>query len=324
MPLSHRKLAAWYPQFAQQLEAGLAFTDALRTSRGTGMPAEALETMAQAIEAGGTVETAFAAAANWLPPSDRLVLTAAAEAGRFTHTLRSLGARHQQVYRAQLKLLAACAYPIGVLHVGMLLRPILGMIDWEKGFMWSSVGYAAAVARTLVPFWLVVLVVVALARRGNPVIGALGRGLPILGGYFRHQALSDFAFTLGSFLEAGVRIDRAWAHAGAAATTPDLRRAAEAMGPVIARGERPGAKLAAWPCFPADFVSLYHTGETAGQLDQNLLLLARNYAERAGRSLMAATIVYSALLFLVVALLTAIMVFSAYAGYFKMIEKLGN
>jgi type II secretory pathway component PulF len=322
--LSHRKLAAWYPQLAQQLEAGLAFTDALRSSRGTGMPEIALEAMAQAVETGNTVQAALDAGAAWLPEADRLMLAAAAEAGRFTHVLQNLATRHSQVYAAQLKLGGACLYPVGVLHLGLLLRPILGMIDWEKGFAWNTVGYVAAVARPLVPFWGAVILVVMLARRGNRHVAALGRALPILGRYFRLQGLSDFAFALGSFLDAGMPIDRAWTVSGMASKSPDLRRAAETIGAVIARGERPGPRLATLSCFPADFSALYHTGESTGQLDQNLLHLARLYRERADRTLLAATFAYSALLFLVVALFAAFTVLQAYSGYFKMIGNLAS
>ena len=51
----------------------------------------------------------------------------------------------------------------------------------------------------------------------------------LLARYVRAQGLSDFAFALGNFLEAGLRIDRAWSVAGAITTRADLRKAAGAI-----------------------------------------------------------------------------------------------
>jgi type II secretory pathway component PulF len=256
--------------------------------------------------------------------SDRMVLASAAEAGRLPRTLRSLSARHAQLAAAHFRLIAACAYPLGVLHLGILLRPILSMIDWDKGFQWNSLTYVGAVLSGLVPLWLLILGMVFLARRRPQTAAAIGRRIPLIAGYVRQQSLADFAFNLGNFVDAGVRIDHAWATAGAGSTAPDLRNAANAITSVIARGERPGAKLAAWPCFPADFVALYRTGEYTGQLEQNLLQLATQYQERANRTLTVATLVFPAIMFLIVAVTIAVQVLKAYAGYFKMIEKLGS
>src|SRR4051812_2385651 len=97
MLLGHRKLSAWYYAFAQQLEAGLPFAEAVRSSRGAGLATAALDAMAREIEAGRSIENAFAVAERWLPLSDRLVLSASAEAGRLPSTLRALAARHAQL-----------------------------------------------------------------------------------------------------------------------------------------------------------------------------------------------------------------------------------
>ena len=45
MSLGHRKLARWYGQLAQQLDAGLPFAAALRSSSGGGVPVAELEAM---------------------------------------------------------------------------------------------------------------------------------------------------------------------------------------------------------------------------------------------------------------------------------------
>jgi type II secretory pathway component PulF len=324
MVLGHRKLSAWYQQLAQNLEAGLPLAVALRSSRGTGAPDRAMDVMAARIEAGGSVPDALGCAGSWLPYADLLALTAAAEAGRMPRTLHSLSARHAQIGAAKLRMALACAYPLGVLHFGLLLLPVVRMIDWEKGFQWSTSAYLRGIGMTILPLWGLGIGIWILVRRGNPLMRGVTRLLPALSGYLRAQALADFSFALGNFLEAGVPIGQAWAAAGLITRSRDLKSAAKAMEGTIARGEAPGTKLDAWDCFPADFVALYRTGEATGQLEANLLRLAAQKQEAANRSLAFATLLYPTLMFLVVAGAVAYFVVSIYAGYLKMLGKLAE
>ncbi len=324
MSLSHRRLSSWYHQLAQQLEAGLPFADAVRSAGGTGLPDAGLEAVAGTVEAGGTIAAAWKAAERWLPLADRLVLSAAAESGRMPAVLTSLAQRHQQLGAAKLRAALACMYPLVLLHVGLIVLPLTGMIDWEKGFAWNPGAYARTLVLTLLPLWTILVVLAILIRRQHPALTRLARMLPFIGNYFHAQGLADFAFALESFLAAGVRIDRAWALTGSIANDPTLKRAAAAMHEAMTRGERPGPRLAAWPCFPPDFVALYSTGEASGQLEQNLLRLASQQQDRAKRALTVSTLVYPSLGLAAVAAVVVVHVVRFYAGYLKMIEQLAS
>jgi type II secretory pathway component PulF len=319
MPLSHRRLAAWYVQLAQQLEAGLPLAAALRTGRG-----RAIETMAGTIERGGSTDDALRAGAGWLPLPDQLALSAAAEAGRLPQTLRALSARHAQLAKAQLRIVLACLYPLGILHFGLLLLPLTRMIDWEKGVLWSTTGYIRGVAVTVGPLWVVLAILAVLARRQSPVLTHIARLLPAARGYVKAQALADLAFNLGNFLEAGVPIGRAWATAGLITRSPELKPAADAMAAAVERGEPPSRHLPQWRCFPPEFVTEYRTGEATGQLEASLGRLTAQYQEAAGRSLAFATLLYPAVVFLIVAGGVVYFVVSLYAGYLRMITKMAE
>jgi type II secretory pathway component PulF len=324
VPLGHRKLAAWYEQLAQHLDAGVPLPIALRASQGAGAPAAALEQMARKLESGASIEAVLNSAGRWLPATDALALSAAAGAGRMPQTLRNLAVRHTQIGTTQLKMALACAYPIGVLHFALLLLPVVRMIDWERGFHWSTPLFVQTLAVTVVPLWLAGLVLFVLARRGNPVVHGTLQVLPALRGYVRAQALADFSFILGSLLDAGVPIGRAWATAGQLSRSAALRTAARKIEARIARGERPSAHLAASPCFPPDFIALYRTGEATGKLDANLLRLAAQNQDAANRSLSLATLIYPGILFILVAIGVAYFVISIYAGYLEMLGKIAE
>lgn len=324
MSLGHRKLSAWYHQLAQQLEAGLPFADALRSSRGTGAPSPGVEAMAATIEAGGSIDDALTRANAWLPSADRLFLSAAATAGRMPRTLHVLSARHARLGAAQLRIVLACLYPAAVLHLGLFLLPVMRMIDWEKGFTWDTAAYVRGLAVTLLPLWGVACIVWILLRRQNPIAVGLSRLTPIVGGYLRAQALSDFSFALGTFLEAGVPIDQAWSAAGIVSRSPRLKSGANAIGLVIARGEPPGPALTSTNCFPPDFVALYRSGEATGQLEQNLSRLSEQNQEQAQRALTLATIVYPGLMLVAVAAGVGYAVITIYGGYLEMLTRLAE
>ncbi|HTO02345.1 MAG TPA: type II secretion system F family protein [Opitutus sp.] len=324
MHLSHGKLSAWYHQLGQQLGAGLPLPDALRASRGAGIPSETLNAMAAAISAGGNTNDALNASAGRLPPADRVSLAASALAGRMPQTLQALSVRHAQLAAAKMKTVLACLYPAAVLHLGLLLLPIVRMIDWEKGFAWDAVAYARGLAFTLLPLWTAAIFIGVFMRRQNSVTLRLLQKLPIVGTYFRTQSLSDFSFTLGNLLEAGVPIDRAWSMAGLSSRSPQLKAAAKSMGLVIARGEQPGAALEALHCFPPEFAALYRTGEMSGQLDQNLQRLSALNQEQAQRALSLAAMVYPGLMFIAVAAGVAYFVISVYGGYLKMLTEMAG
>lgn len=319
MPLRHRRLATWYLQLAQQLDAGLRFAEALECSGGTGVPAVGLRKMANVITAGGTVEDALRAGSVWIPYADQLALAAAGEGGRLPVTLRHLATRHTELGAAKQRAVLACIYPLGVLHVGLLLFPLTRMIDWEKGFFWSTATYLRGAAWGLLPVWGVIAAVFIMARRQHPLLKWIAEVMPALRGYTRAQALADFSFALGNFLSSGIPIGRAWATSGLISHSSRLKAAAKAMETKISLGEAPGRSLATWACFPPDFVALYQTGEMTGQLEANLSRLTAQNQDAANDALKRASFIYPAALFLVVAGGVVYFVVTFYAGYLKMI-----
>ena len=317
--LSHKKIASFYLQLAQQLDAGFTLAAALRSSGGA--PLAGTEAMARWIEAGGSLDHAMTKAEDWLPKSDRPFLSAAALSGRLPLTLRNLAARHTQISATQAGLALACAYPVVILHLALLIFPVMRMIDWGKGLQWSTTGYLGTLAVTILPLWGAAWWIFVLARRESPVLGRVLDLMPGIRGYRKAQALAEFTFTLSNLLDAGVLIAQAWAVAGAAARSAALRQAGLAMHDTIMQGEPPGLHLADHACFPTDYVAFYRAGELSGQLDQNLKTLATQSADRAQTILKITAGVYAGGVFLLVAAMVLYFVFSFYSGYFNMFDK---
>jgi type II secretory pathway component PulF len=322
--LSHRDLAAWYTPLAQQLEAGVTLRDALASTaapqrlRALGMA------MAARIHAGAAIDATLRTAEKEIPSSDLQSLSAAAHAGCLPQVLHRLAARHLRLAGAEMRVVLACAYPLVLVHVGIVLMPILRQIDWEKGLQWNLWSYLRDVALLLVPLWIVLAGIYVLARRHSPALRAVALRLPATGAYLRTQALSDLSFTLGNLLSAGAPIGESWATAGLVTHSPALLNAADTLHAVVRRGEPPGPHLSAHACFPPDFIARYRSGETTGTLDSTLLKLSDEYQDTANRALTLAALLYPALVFLLVAAAVVYGVLSFYAGYLKMVTKLAE
>lgn len=324
MYLSHRTLATWYTQLAQQLEAGMTLRDALEGPVAGHALRKVTQQMADRIKAGGSTDDALRLANKVAPQADLLSLSAAAEAGRMPQVLRGLAARHTRLATAKFRMVLACIYPLGVAHVGLLLVPVTQMIDWQKGFQWSTALYLRELLLLLGPLWLLLGGVYVLARQHSPILRRVAAALPGTRGYLRNQSLSDLSFALGNFLAAGVPIGDAWATVGLTSRSPQLKIAAEAMAGVVERGVPPGRRLGNWSCFPPEFVAQYQTGENTGHLDQALIRMSESYQDTANRYLTFTTLLYPSLVFLFVAGMVVYGVLTMYAGYLRMLTKMAE
>jgi general secretion pathway protein F/type IV pilus assembly protein PilC len=321
MSLNHKKISAWYLQLAQQLEAGLPLIAAIRSNAGA--PAAGREALASRLEQGEPFSNAIGATGSWLPRDDRPFLATASSSGRLPRTLRNLSARHSQLAAASSRVVLACVYPVGVLHVALLMFPVLRMLDWEGGgFRWDGAAWLGSVACTLLPLWALAITARVLAKRESPLFDRVLRLLPVLRRYRREQSLADFSFALGNLLEAGAPIGEAWATAGRASRSPVLDAAARSIRETIRQGRRPGERLEAFSCFPDDFVTLYRTGEATGQLDADLLRLSGLHQENANASLRMATLFYPGLIFAAVVVVVGYHIIRFVSGYVNELNKL--
>jgi len=320
LTLPSTKLSRFYHQLAQQLGAGLTLAQSLRAA--SDAPATDSHRLAALAENGASVTQIITSAGDWLPPTDRPFLIAAAASGRLPRVLVNLSERHAQIAQMRRRVTLACIYPIGVFHLGVLVFSLLRLIDFDVGLRWSLPAYLGNVFTILLPAWALVSIFYLLVRRDNPLALALLNVLPAIGGYRRHQALADFSFALGNLLEGGAPIGQAWLTAGGIARSPRINAAAKEIHARIDAGEAPGPHLAATGVFPPEFIARYRTGETTGSLDNTLLALATDHQATANQRLMAATMLYPSLLFGAVAVMVAWLVITFALQYFAKINSL--
>ncbi len=315
---SHKDLSNWYAQLGQHLEAGVLLAEALRLCEG--MPIKGRSAMAERLERGDTFNSVIAAAPKWLPRADRQFMVAGMETGSLPLTLHNLSERHASIGATQMKLILGLVYPIGVLHVAALLLPITRMIDYESGVNWDLPQYIFESAMIIIPIWFVILSIFFLARSDHPLLTKILRCFPILRAYSHAQALADLAYSLGTFIAAGVPVPSAWRLSVKLVNDARYTKMATQLEPTFAAGKDPSRELKQFKCLPADFRAFYRTGADSGKLDSNLLIAGRQYQERANRAMTFAALAYPTLVMAAVAALVIMTIFKVFGGYLQMFE----
>jgi type II secretory pathway component PulF len=319
---SHKDLSNWYAQVGQHLEAGALISDAIRLCEG--MPPKGRVAIAERLERGEAFAVVMRNAPKWLPLADRQFMLAGMETGSLPLTLQNLATRHASIGATQVKLMLGLTYPLGVLHLAALLLPIARMIDYEHGVQWDLATYLIETALILIPIWLVIASIFYLVRSHNPMIPHLLRILPILRKYSQYQALADLAYSLGTFIAAGVPVPSAWRLSVNLANDPRYTKVATKLEPIFAAGQDPAQSLKQFKCLPTDFVSFYQAGTQSGQLDKNLLLAGQQYQDRANRAMTLASLVYPSLIFAAIAAIVIYTIFQVFGGYLQMFDTLAS
>jgi len=319
---SHKVLSNWYLQLAEHLDSGCRLAEALRVCAGP--PSKDRLRLASKIEDGLPVTEVMQSAPSWLPKADRVFICAAMETGRLPQTLKNLSDKHERIGATQLKVILGLLYPMGVYHIAALILPIVRMIDYEAGFEWDALQHLLQSGALLIPLWALITLVTLLAKTDHPMLPKLLRCIPLLRRYSKAQAVADFAYALGTFIDAGVPMHSAWMGSARVANDPALSRAYQAMEPVFTAGEDPASQLKRHKVFPPDFVAFYTAGAQSGKLDQMLIKAGQQYQAQANQAMTFATIIYPTLLFACVAGFIIFSIFQVYGGYLDLLTELAQ
>lgn len=322
--VSAQQLSSWYRQLAQSSAAGSGMAEAVR--RSTGPPTADREDMAARLERGEAVDAVLETAPEWLPMADRYLLSAATQSGRLPEICAALADQHQSAAGQQRQLLAACAYPLVILHLALVAFPLPLALSFNPstGPQFNGRIYFGLLLLVLVLFWGTLRALRALFRNSPATAARIHRRVPGLRRYARCRRLARFAWGLGTLLGAGVTMRDAFG--GAAIICDDSRLTPRLLAvlPLIDCGQPPGAALEQVNGIPEDFTALYQTGERTGQLAATLNRLHQHYENEAQAALRSAVFWYPKLLFIPVALLIAVAVAQAFTRYLQFVESLAH
>ncbi|MEP6668991.1 MAG: type II secretion system F family protein [Chthoniobacter sp.] len=283
MSLTLREKQRLYHSLAQLVRPGIPFPSALDklAPSARGDARRLIEAARKSLHSGHTVGEAFAAQPSIVTPLEIAVISAVEKSGHLERGLSELSEYFGSLHQARVKIRDRCAYPIFLLHFGILVLNVPTMVLKDAHQYWHDVGTAFF-------FFYGAILIVALAtpllRDGAEGIAALDRlliSIPLLGNIRRAFALSRFCTVYGMQLDAGINVIDSVQSAGRSSLSGLVRSAVDSALPRIRAGSQVGPLLAASDAFPTDLTQALIVGEETGSLDDELRRMAREFRDRA-------------------------------------------
>lgn len=326
MSLRFREKQSLYHNLGQLLRSGVTFPAALqslaKSSRGN--LRSLLTRMNRAIEKGSTVAEAFAEQRPVVSDMEAGIVAAVERAGRLDRGLTQLATYFGALAVARSSAWKKAAYPIFVLHFGILALGMKTLVTEGAGPFFREVGSVLVLVYGVA--FILALATPLLGDSGarSMVIDALLRLIPLIGGIRRNFSISRFCSTYEMQLGAGVNVMDSLEAAGRASRSALIAGAVARALPEVARGSQVAPLLARSGAFPEGMIRDFTTGEETGRLDEELDRLAEEHRKAALATLDTLAEWVPRLIYLGVVGYLGYRIVAWYAGYFRQIEDISR
>lgn len=279
--MSPRVKAQLYHSLAQLIRAGITFPRALEklSKTASGSARRTVERIRRGLDRGLTVAEACAEAE--VGATEAAVLTAVERAGFLDRGLEELARHFTAIASARGKVLSKLAYPAFVLVLGIVLLNLPALVrEGSDAYLRATVPLIAAIVAGAIAFGLLCQFLAVLAA-ASPLVDALVRAIPLVGGTRRAFAMSRFCMAYELQLGAGINVLDALAAAGLASRSGLVRSAVSRALPKVRAGEQVGPLLAESGAFDSEVAEGIIVAEESGTHGSSLRRLAEAQAERA-------------------------------------------
>ncbi|MBI3099272.1 MAG: type II secretion system F family protein [Planctomycetes bacterium] len=324
MPLLHAGPAErqnFFEELHTTVQSGLPLSQALGLMAGgrgaRGAMGEAAAGLEMSVRDGKPLSEGMRDLSGCFTPVEVAIVYAGETSGRLEEACRILADANRNTVRLRRTVLAAAAYPILVLHVGIV---VLAVPEFFAG------GLADFLYALLVPFGVLYGVPLAAWLLWRPM-GSIGGAraapeslvnrLPIIGRLRRTAGLIHATRCLGYMMESGVSPMVAMEAAAATVGQERIRRAFANGAEAVRRGGSPVPALVDSALFPGSASVRLVSSETAGRLPEAFLSLAGEMEEQLAHRLKLLGKVLPLVMILAVAALLSVRVVGFYMGYFE-------
>ena len=323
--LSLREKQSLYHSLGQLLRSGVPLSGALKNLAQTSRGGERrlIQRMNEAINSGHTLGDALAQQRPTVSELEIGVIAAVEKSGRMEYGMAQLSGYFGALIAARQRILKKCAYPVFVLHFGVLLSAVKPII------VGGNVGAALReVLGTLGLVYGIVLVFALLvpllrdAGSKSALADSLLRLIPLLGKIRRAFATSRFCATYEMQLNAGINVLNALEAAQRASQSGIICAAVHRAIPDVRGGAQVGPVLAASGAFPEPMMRAFCVGEQTGELDQELTRLAAEYQTEALARLDTAAEWIPRLIYIAILLYVGYSVVAMYQSYLNEASKM--
>ncbi|MBM3848053.1 MAG: hypothetical protein FJ405_17420 [Verrucomicrobia bacterium] len=316
-----------YRELGQMTESGLTLPRALETiSRHANRPhvRTAVTQILRALNEGNSLSTALLAAGNWLPMFDIALLGAGEQSGRLPACFLKLSSFYEERARLLRKLLTSLAYPAFLIHMAVLVFPVTSLQALVTDG--SIFQFLLSKILMLLPLYALAGLVMFLAQgsRGEPIRQILDRllnAIPVVGPARESAALARLCLALEALINAGANTIHAWELSGQASGSPRLRRVIRGFRPQLESGFTPAEAVGMSRAFPEEFVAQVHSAELSGKMDETLVRMHGFYEEKAARGFSVAVVLFTGLVFALVAAVIAWQIIKFYMSYLGQVNE---
>lgn len=273
---------AFYYELGRLARSGISFPRAIETlvAETRGEQRRVLRGIQMELEAGKSVGEAFAKQSPAIGKLESTIISASERSGRMEMGCDYLESYFGMLGKARRMILRASAYPLFVLHFGILVGSIRAV------FASGLSGYLLLAGTSFVVFWAgfaaLLLVSAALNRLGrvHTRTDRILRNIPLIGKVRRNLSLARFCATYNMNLNAGLNVMESLRGAGDASQSAAIQEAARCGVEGLRRGEQLSAQLGKHSVFPQGMVRAIRIGEDTGELEKELARLAADFQER--------------------------------------------
>ena len=270
------------------------------------------------------------AAANYLPegvgraldragfgPMDAEILEAGERSGRFQEACSLLAEYYARLAESRRRLLAACAYPVFLLHFGVVVLAVPVAI-LGGGFP----AFVFHVVTTLGMFYAAALVAWGLAgvarRSARTSAGAerLLRWIPGISGLFSTGTLARYCMVLSMGIRSATGIAVSLERAGRACGSASMDAASKDAVELIRQGDTFAGSLRSTGAFPKDLERAFEVSEASGRLEEETTRWAEIYRERFNARLAATAEWLPRILYILIAAFIAQRIFSVVSNVY--------
>ncbi|MGB8168771.1 MAG: type II secretion system F family protein [Chthoniobacteraceae bacterium] len=324
MSLRFREKQSLYHSLGQLLGSGVTFPAALQklAPSARGGLRTLLARLNRSIEGGSTVAEAFAAQRPGVSEMEAGIVDAVERAGRLERGLMQLAAYFGALDAARSSAVKKAAYPIFVLHFGILALGIQTLVTNGVGAYVREVGSLFLLVYGIA--LVIALAVPLLSDVGatSRVVDSFLRFIPLIGAIRRNFAVSRFCSTYEMQLGAGVNVMDGLKAAGRASRSGLIAGSVAHALPDVVKGGQVGPLLSRGNAFPETMLRDLTVAEQTGRLDQELDRLAEEHRRAALSSLDLLAEWVPRLIYLSVVIYIGFRIVNWYAGYMKTIEDL--
>ncbi len=256
-------------------------------------------------------------------PLESSLLAAGERGGRLDESFDHLARYYDFRQKSRSKALGALVYPLILLHLGLFVPDLGGMMQGKglESMVPDFIHRLVVAWAILLGGWLLVQTALRAAATST-LADSLINMVPLVGGVRRHWALARYCQVFQTGLLAAMRIVDTLKLAGDASQSATLDEASRRAAKKVDEGQTLTAAMRGTKTFPVTFIQSVATAEETGTLDTEMGRWAITEAELAAMAQDRAAEWLPRIFYVIVVLYVASRILGSVAGYFGGMKQL--